>query len=345
MKTENLSAYLNEKQKELSFSGAFYGQKGKTIITGSRGYANWSEKLKNQVNTRFSIASGSKVFTATAICMLVEEGKITFESRLCDCLDIEFPHFNSGITIHQLLTHTSGVPDYFNEDVMEDYEELWTECPAYMVRSPRDFLPLFQHERMQAEPGSPFYYNNTGYILLGLIIEHVAKVSFSEFVEERIFRKAEMQDSGYYEMDRLPERTALGYIENEDGSWRTNIYSLPAKGGPDGGVYTTISDMAKFWDALTANKLLNKEMTANLTKPREAVDEDGLIDYGYCGYMTVDSQHNVLKYIQMGYDPGVNFRAVYVPCEEAYIAVCSNQSEGAYEMLKVIEERLELDVD
>ncbi|MGN7409433.1 serine hydrolase domain-containing protein [Sporosarcina sp. SAFN-010] len=344
MNTENISTYLDEKQKELSFSGAFYGRKGDNIITGSHGYSNWSDKVENQLNTRFSIASGCKIFTATAICMLVEEGKVTFDSKLSDCVDLEFPHFNSEITIHQLLTHTSGIPDYFNEDVMEDYEELWESRPAYNVRSPKDFLPLFQHEPMQAEPSSPFQYNNSGYILLGLIIEHVAKVSFTKFVEDRIFRKADMQDSGYFETDRLPARTAFGYIEHEDGSWKTNIYSLPAKGGPDGGAYTTVSDMAKFWQALKTNELLSEEMTVNLMKPREVVDEDRLIYYGYGGYMAVDKQLNVVKYIQMGYDPGVNFRAVYVPKEEATIVVCSNKSDGAYEMLKEIEGVLELKI-
>ncbi|VDG96951.1 Penicillin-binding protein E [Lysinibacillus sphaericus] len=344
MNTETISTYLDEKQKELSFSGAFFGRKGDNIITGRHGYANWSDKIENQVNTRFSIASGCKIFTATAICMLIEEGKLTFDSKLSDYVAIEFPHFNSEITIHQLLTHTSGVPDYFNEDVMEDYEELWESRPAYNVRSPKDLLPLFQHEPMQAEPGSPFQYNNSGYILLGLIIEHVAKVSFTEFVEDRIFLKADMQDSGYFEMDRLPARTALGYIENEDGSWKTSIYSLPAKGGPDGGAYTTVLDMEKFWNALTTNELLSKEMSENLLKPREVVNEDGLIYYGYCGYMAVDNQLNVVKYIQMGYDPGVNFRAVYVPKEEATIVVCSNKSDGAYEMLKEIEGVLELKI-
>ncbi|WP_025783335.1 serine hydrolase [Sporosarcina sp. D27] len=344
MNIEAISTYLDEKQKELSFSGAFYGRKGDNIITGSHGYANWSDKIENQLNTRFSIASGCKIFTATAICMLIEEGKLTFDSKLSDCVAIEFPHFNSEITIHQLLTHTSGVPDYFNEDVMEDYEELWEKRSAYNVRSPKDFLPLFQHEPMQAEPGRSFQYNNSGYILLGLIIEHVAKIRFTEFVEDRIFRKADMQDSGYFEMDRLPARTALGYIENATGTWKTNIYSLPAKGGPDGGAYTTVSDMAKFWDALTTKKLLSEEMTANLVKPREVVDEDRLIYYGYGGYMKVDHQHNVVKYIQMGYDPGVNFRAAYAPKEEAMIVVCSNKSDGAFAMLKEIEGVLELKI-
>src|SRR5699024_11633090 len=102
-------------------------------------------------------------------------------------------------------------------------------------------LPIFN---------SSFQYNNSGYILLGLVIEQVSKVNFAEFVERHIFRKADMKSSGYFEFDRLPERTALGYIEDLDGIWRTNIYSIPAKGGPEGGVYVSVEDMVRFWQSL-----------------------------------------------------------------------------------------------
>ncbi|OZU89646.1 penicillin-binding protein [Virgibacillus indicus] len=337
MNEENKLNYLGEKQEELRFSGTFYAAKGNEILEGSSGFANRSEKIDNQLNTRFAIASGCKIFTSVAICILVEAGKISFKSRLKDCLDIDFPYFDKNITIHHLLTHTSGVHDYFNEEIMDDFELLWKSRPVYQIRSPKDFLPMFQYERMQAPISSSFQYNNTGYILLGLIVEQVAKCSFSEFVEEQIFHKAGMRNSGYFEIDRLPEMTALGYIDDSEGNWKTNIYSLPAKGGPDGGAYVTAEDMFRFWEALTNHQLLSKEMTQTLLKPREAVAAEDDIYYGYCGYMELDDDERVVKFIQMGYDPGVNFRAVYYPDTKTTIVVCSNESEGAYELLKEIE--------
>ncbi|MBD7986220.1 serine hydrolase [Sporosarcina sp. Sa2YVA2] len=340
MNTNKKLAYLEEKQQEYSFSGAFYGQKGNDILMGSYGYANRSDKLANQVDTRFSIASGCKIFTAVAICKLVEERKLSFDSKLKDCTNIRFPHFSEDITVQHLLTHTSGVPDYFDEETMEDYEELWVSRPVYGVREPKDFLPLFQDDTMQAEPGGSFQYNNSGYILLGLIVEHMAGCSFTDYVEEHVFRKAGMLDSGYFEVDSLPERVALGYVEQKDGKWKTNIFSLPAKGGPDGGAYTTVEDMAKFWKALTGNRLLSKNMTEMLVKPRVEVDAEEQIFYGYCGYMEVDDHHDAVQYIQMGYDPGVNFRAVHLPQDGTTIVVCSNETEGAYEMMKEIKKVL-----
>ncbi len=337
MNKENKLNYLEEKQKELLFSGAFYAQRGNETLEGSNGFANRSEKIGNQVNTRFAIASGCKIFTSVAICMLVEAGKISFESRLEDCIDTELPYFDKDITIHHLLTHTSGVHDYFNEEIMDDFELLWKSRPMYHIRSPRDFLPMFQNERMQANINHSFQYNNTGYILLGLIVEHVAKCGFAEFVEEHIFRKAGMKNTGYFELDRLPERTALGYIEEPEGTWKTNIYSLPAKGGPDGGAFVSVEDMIRFWQALTNHQLLSEEMTQILLMPCEVVVAEDNIYYGYCGYMELNDSKKVVKYIQMGYDPGVSFRAVYYPGTKTTIVVCSNESEGAYELLKEIE--------
>lgn len=337
MDKENKLSYLKEKQEELLFSGAYYAKNANETLGGSNGFANFSEKIKNQLNTKFAIASGSKIFTAVAICMLVEDGKISFESKLKDCLDLDLPYFDKEITIHHLLTHTSGVHDYFNEEIMDDFELLWKSRPMYHVRSPKDFLPMFQYEKMQANINSAFEYNNTGYILLGLVVEHAAKCNFTDFVEERIFHKAGMFDSGYFEMDRLPERAALGYIEEPEGNWKTNIYSLPVKGGPDGGAYVTVEDRVRFWQALSDHQLLSKEITQTLLKPRVVVVDEDNIHYGYCGYMELDDDREVVKYIQMGYDPGVNFREVYYPDTKTTIVVCSNESEGAYEILKEIE--------
>lgn len=326
---------LENKRQEIQFSGSIYACKsGKTIVSESFGYANYSGKIINQPHTRFSIASGSKIFTSIAICKLVEEGKITFDTKIMDCLDIHFPYFDEDITIHHLLTHTAGIPDYFDEDEMDDYEALWETVPMYRVRNTKDFLPMFQHAKMQAKVGSSFKYNNAGYIILGLIIEHISGMNFSDYIVKNIFQTAGMNHSGYFSMDELPENVSVGYIEKPDGTWKSNIYSLPVKGGPDGGAYVTAADMGIFWDMLMNGMLLSEEMTRQLLAPQENVEED--IFYGYGGYMELNKQ-GVVKYIQMGYDPGVNYRSVHYPNQDLTIVVCSNNSEGAYEMLKEIE--------
>ncbi|MBP2242904.1 CubicO group peptidase (beta-lactamase class C family) [Cytobacillus eiseniae] len=322
-------------QQELQFSGSIHVRKsGKAIMSESFGYANRSEKIINEPHTRFSIASGSKIFTSIAICKLVEEGKISFDTKIINCLDIDFPYFDKEITIHHLLTHISGVPDYFDEDEMDDFEVLWETLPMYRVRCAKDFLPMFQNGKMQAKVGSPFSYNNSGYIILGLIIEQISGMDFTDYIEKNIFQTIGMTDSGYFSMDKLPESVSIGYIENPDHTYKANIYSLPAKGGPDGGAYVTATDMGIFWEALMNGKLLSEEITRILLTPQVNVVDD--IFYGYGGYMESNEQ-GVVKYIQMGYDPGVNYRSVHYPNQDLTIIVCSNKEEGAYEILKEVE--------
>ncbi|MCQ6265135.1 beta-lactamase family protein [Fictibacillus sp. WQ 8-8] len=329
--------YIQSLAAEIHFSGSVFVKQGDQILADySFGLANRSEKMNNVSDTKFGIASGSKLFTAIAICQLAEEGRLSYHSLLGDCLNQSFPHFSQEITIHQLLTHTSGIPDYFDEEVMEDYEDLWINKPMYHVRGPKDFLPLFQNEKMKYDPGSKFHYNNAGYILLGLIVEQVSGMAFTDYVEKNIFERVGM-DAGYFETDSLPSKAALGYIDQSDGSWKTNIFSLPAKGGPDGGAYITACGIIQLWEALTAGRLLDKQNVQQLLAPHIRVDDSTA--YGYGIWMKTE-KHSVTKHILMGYDPGVNFRAAFYPHPSLCISVCSNQSGGAFDMIKGIESEL-----
>ncbi|MBK3494955.1 serine hydrolase [Viridibacillus sp. YIM B01967] len=338
MKQEKLLKKIQSVQQAIPFSGTIFAKQGTDELASlSYGYANRSEKIENEANTKYGIASGCKIFTAIAICQLVEKGELSFESKLKDCLAVEFPYFDENITVHHLLSHTSGVPDYFDEEVMDDFEELWIKTPMYHIRRLQDFLPLFQQEQMKYPAGAKFQYNNSGYILLGLIIEQMSGISFSEYVEKNIFQRASMQDSGYFEMDALPAKTAVGYIDHADGSWKTNIYSLPVKGGSDGGAYVTATDMMKLWEALTNFTLLSQNITTQMLTPY-AHEEDGL-SYGY-GIWIETNGEEISKYLLMGYDPGVNFHAAFYPKQNRKIVVCVNTSEGAYDMISGIEEVL-----
>jgi CubicO group peptidase (beta-lactamase class C family) len=334
----NMNDRLENLQSNNQFSGsAFVKNEDQVLVNVSYGYANRSDQIKNQADTRYGIASGCKLFTSIAICQLVEDGEISFDSTLRDCLDVKFPHFNETITIHHLLTHTSGIPDYFDEEVMDDFEELWIKHPMYHIRCLKDFLPLFQNEEMKSSVGERFHYNNAGYILLGLIVEQASGLAFTDYVEKNIFKIAGMKDSGYFAFDSLPERTALGYIDNADGKWKTNIYSLPVKGGSDGGAFVTVTDMVKLWEALMSNQLINEAITNQLLTSHTQVKEDSFYGYG----LWIKKNGNLIsKYHIMGYDPGVSFHSAYYPDSSFKVIVCSNKSEGAFDIMNAIEEEL-----
>ncbi|KAB7672059.1 serine hydrolase domain-containing protein [Bacillus sp. B1-b2] len=338
---KNLNNHMKDAMEKNDFSGTVLVNDNKgTLVEKSYGYANRSEQLENNMTTRFGIASGCKLFTAIAICQLVEEGKLSFETKLQDCLSYDFPHFDRNITIHHLLTHSAGIPDYFDEELMDDFEELWIKTPMYLLRSLDAFLPLFQNQTMKFKVGERFHYNNAGYILLGLIVEQTSKLAFTEYVEEYIFKKAGMKHSGYFEFDSLPPNTALGYIDLPDGAWKTNLYSLPVKGGSDGGAYVSVLDMARLWDALKNEDLLSEEYTTKLLTPYIQTNPNYPNKfYGY-GVWIEKRDEEVWKYHIMGYDPGVSFHSAYYPKNAINTVVCSNKSEGAYDIMRVIEEEI-----
>ncbi|WP_226683035.1 serine hydrolase domain-containing protein [Sutcliffiella horikoshii] len=339
MKVKNveLETTLAEKVGELDFSGVIHVENRTGMIhTSAHGFSNRAESIPNTTNTRFGIASGCKLFTAIAICQLVESGSISFQSKLSSLLDQTFPLFHEEVTVHHLLTHSSGIPDYFDEEVMDDFEELWVKNPMYHMRELEDFLPLFQDQQMKFNPGEKFHYNNAGYIVLGLIIEKIAGVPFTDYVEEHIFKPARMDDSGYFSLDRLPANSALGYIDKEDGSWKTNNYSIPIKGGADGGAYVTAGDFAKLWQALMNGKLVSKELLDKMTTPM--IQSDNETDwYGY-GMWIEKSEDKIVKYHVMGYDPGVSFASGYYPDSEMIVVIPSNKERGPHKLMYLLEE-------
>lgn len=338
---ENLLNTISEIQAEVEFSGSIRVEPNDEILLEqSYGYANRSDKVGNGSATRYGIASGCKLFTAIAICQLVEDNKLSFDSKLSECIEYELKNTDKEVTVHHLLTHSSGIADYFDEDTMDDFEEVWITRPMYHIRRLKDFLPLFQDEPMKAKAGEAFQYNNAGYILLGLIVEQVSGLEFSDYIQKNIFDKANMNDSGYFSFDSLPERTALGYIDNDDGTWKSNIYSMPVKGGSDGGAYITANDMSKLWRSLMNFDLLSEAYTHKLLFAHAQDPEDENSYYGYGTWIKKTSEDTVLRYHIMGYDPGVSFHSAYYPDLSVCSVVCSNESDGAADIMIGIEEAL-----
>ncbi|MBS7530578.1 serine hydrolase [Hazenella sp. IB182353] len=304
MHTSNRIIQLfKENQASVPFSGSAYVKGKETLVATCFGYANRSEKICNQTDTRFGMASGCKLFTAVAICQLIEQGLFKYDTPVQDIIHLSLPFLSPQVTVHHLLTHSSGIPDYFDEDEMDDFEELWKKRPMYRMNRPLDFLSLFQEKPMMFDAGKQFHYNNAGYILLGMIIEATSGLDFRQYIKKHIFNPSGMTQTGYDRMDHLLPKTALGYIEDpKTASWRTNAYSLPIQGGSDGGAYTTVYDLEKFWNHLFSYQLLGKQFTEKLLTPHIQVDTH--LYYGY-GLWIAFHNDQVFKYFIFGYDPGV----------------------------------------
>lgn len=275
---------------------------GKWIFKQAYGEADLANQRLNRLETKFPMASGSKVFIAVAILQLIEAKFISFESTIGELLPIEWHMIDPKITVFQLLTHTSGMPDYFDESLSTDYSKLWENYPNYRIRSSKDLLPLFIHKRMNFSKGQKFQYNNAGYVVLGLIIEAVTKLPFECQLDKMIFTPCGMTDTGYYELDRLPTHCATGYcLDEESQTYYSNIYSLDVKGSGAGGAYTTAKDMDRFWNHLLQGRLISSQLVNEMFSPQ--VKEEF---YGYGVWLKSLEEGVYLPFVQ-GSDPGVSF--------------------------------------
>ena len=256
---------------------------GKPVFRQSYGVTDLRTLHPIDTKTNFRIASMSKQFTAACIMLLVRDGKIHYDDHLTDFFP-EFPAYGKPITVRQLLTHTSGLPDY--EDILT----------AQYPNTPDDQIPqihnagvlklLEQQTTAKFPAGSKWDYSNSGYVVLSLIVEKASGKDFGEFLRERIFVPLKMTDTVAYEKGKNEvTHRAYGHTKEKDG-WRETDQSSTSATLGDGGIYTSLDDLIKWDRALSDHALLSEaEMQPALTpvKPTggPATSPQGPVSYGF----------------------------------------------------------------
>jgi CubicO group peptidase (beta-lactamase class C family) len=258
---KELAAFLDKLAAEDEFSGAVLVAKdNKVIFVKAYGMANKSGNVRNRYDTKFNVGSMTKMFTAVAIAQLAERGKLSFSDSVGKHLP-DYPNKTvaSRVTIHQLLTHTSGMGDYQNDKFYAQLDRM---------RSISDLVPLFVNDPLTFEPGEQWDYSNAAFVILGLLIERITGQSYFDYVKQHIFKRAGMSNTDFYERDNKVANRAVGYMRvtakgepDPEAPRRENTSARPAKGSPAGGAYSTVGDMHKFQMALRINKLLNQKYT------------------------------------------------------------------------------------
>jgi len=242
------------------FTGAvLVAKNGQVIFQKGYGLANREWNIPNEPNTKFRIGSITKQFTAMLIMQLVEEGNIKLDDKLTDYLLDYRRDTGDQVTIHHLLTHTSGIPSY-------------TEEPNFFPDVSRDpytvdeFIQSFCSGDLQFEPGSQFRYNNSGYFLLGAIIEKLTGKTYETVLQERILQPLNMADTGYDRHAPLIPNRASGYTRTFDGYVNAEYLdmSLPYAAGS---MYATVEDLYLWDQALYTEKLLSKKYKEMMFKP------------------------------------------------------------------------------
>ena len=334
-------SFVYEEHITPEFRGAAYIlQNGEVVLEHISGYRDYANGLPNTIDTKYASASAGKVFVAVGILQLIERGKLRFDDTIGELIRIDWKGIDTEITVEQLLNHTSGIPDYYDETVMEEYEELWADYPNYKIRKNDDLLPLFIDKPMMYPRGSRFQYNNTGYVVLAMIIERVMKEPFDRYLKENIFDVCNMTGTGYYELDKLPAKCATNYVWcNSADDLRTNIFCVDAKGTGAGGAFITVKDIANFWIGLLDGKLISREMVATMLRKHSGEGDDPEEGhYGYGVWVIDGNGKEDIPYFQ-GLDPGVSFISEYNPNKNMISVFVSNYGDNVWSIARSIRDQ------
>lgn len=241
-----LDAYLTHLESSGVLSGAVLVAHNGMLFEKGYDLADKDANIPNTPQTRFRIGSNTKQFTAMAILILQDRGKLHAQDRICHYIT-DCPEDWQPITIENLLTHTSGIPDYINSP---DFVATWTE-PA----TPEELIARFKDMPLEFSPGSRFKYSNSGYTLLGYIIERVSGESYARFLQENIFAPLKMNDTGYdTTYPPLPQH-ATGYYK---GYIKPDPYD-PSVLYAAGALYSTVEDLNVWDQALMMHRLVSQQ--------------------------------------------------------------------------------------
>ena len=249
---------------------------GRPVFRGAYSLAHKDPDIPNAIDTRFELASVSKMFTGVAVAQLVQRGRLSYQDTIAKLLP-DYPNrfVAARLTVHNLLTHTSGLPEY-----------LFTE--AYRagmsrVHSPVDYWPFFANDTLEFAPGSQWSYSSSNYVLLGAIIERVSGMSFADYVQAHIFTPLGMTHTSY----ELNDDSAATAFTRFGADRKPDLYRYHAversadnRGSPAGGGLSTAQDLQHFGDALLFGKLVSDETLRKMIAPRVKA-EDGSWSYGF----------------------------------------------------------------
>ncbi len=265
--TQKLEEFLNSANAANKFNGtAIIAQKGQILLNKGYGFKNISTNSPNDTNSIFQIGSITKSFTAIIILKLQEQGKLSVQDKLNKFL----PDYPQGdkISIHNMLTHTSGIYNYTN-----DIDEGDTAIVCYPVSKDR-VLEVFKNKPLAFKPGKHFQYCNSGYFLLGMIIEKVTGLHYEDVVRQMIFVPLQMAHSGFDFKNIISENKTQGYVLLNKDSIKTNYTVDSTVYFSAGSMYSTASDMFRFTKAVSNHELLNENSWKMALNPSKG-------NYGY----------------------------------------------------------------
>lgn len=286
---------------------------GKTIFRKGYGLADLELGVKVEPDMIFRLGSITKQFTAVAVLMLAEQGKLSLQDEIGKYLPA-FPTGDKQVTIEHLLTHTSGIKSYTN---MEEWLAMWRKD-----MTPQEIIDLSKGKPLEFNPGERWNYNNTGYVMLGAIIEKVSGQTYEEFIKTHIFTPLGMNHSHYGSSERVIPRRIPGYQKGNDGIINAPYLSMTQPYAA-GSLLSSVDDLAVWNDAVFSGKLLKKEwLDKAFTSYRLAGGES--TGYGYGWFISGLRGHRCIEH--GGGINGFTSYAMAFPDDHLYIAVLTNSA-------------------
>jgi CubicO group peptidase (beta-lactamase class C family) len=305
---ELANAYIKKNQ----FIGSVLVAKGGNVLV-KKGYgmANIELAVPNTPETKFRLGSITKQFTATAILQLAAAGKLSVDDKISKYI-ADTPPSWSDITIHHLLTHTSGIFNYTNApEFTKQMRQSW---------KPEDILGLVKNKPLDFTPGSKFSYSNSGYIALGLIVEKASGETYEAYIKKHIFDALDMNASGYDHASSILSHRAVGYTATADGKFSNADFIDMSFPYAAGALYSTVEDLYRWDRALYSDKVLAKAS-------REKMFTPFLNDYAYGWFAKSNGAHKVIAH--GGGINGFNTTIDRYPGDDACVVVLSNVNSPA----------------
>jgi CubicO group peptidase (beta-lactamase class C family) len=332
---QSLQHALDAAAERTGFCGVVQvDRSGEIELRAAYGCADRAHRAPNKVETQFAIASGSKGFTALAVMSLVERATLELSTTARSLLGEDLPLIADDVTVEHLLAHRSGIGDYLDEDAIGDVNGYVMTVPVHELVTTGQFLPMLAGHDTRFPAGARFAYNNGGYVVLALVAERASGVGYHELVRTLVCEPAGLVDTAFLRSDELPGRAARGYL-GVDGL-RTNVFHLPVLGNGDGGIYSTAADLSAFWTSLFAGRIVSPERVADMVRPHSDWPEEDR-RYGLGFHLDATGEGVWLE----GYDAGASFASRHQPSSALTCTVISNWSEGAWPIIKLLDDRLD----
>jgi CubicO group peptidase (beta-lactamase class C family) len=322
-------------------------QGGKKVFERGYGVRDFASGAKIDERTNFRLASCSKQFTAMSVMLLVHDGKLRYEEKLTDIFP-EFPAYGKSITVRNLLNHTGGLQDY--ETLMEQADAPDSNYPLphhwtaqNQIQDAEALSLLERTDHGMFAPGTQWYYSNSGYVVLGQVVAKISGMPVPEFLRQRIFSPLKMDNTiAYVRGKNEITNRAYGHTRTENAkegnTWqRTDQSSTSATLG-DGGIYSSLEDLARWDDGLRTNKLLSKEemqpaltpfVFADGSQPRWPANSDrpegSPALYGFGWFL--DPYHNHSRMWHYGETQGFRSYIVRFPNDRLTIIVLCNRTD------------------